>query len=92
MTTFITRVELHGARYTDYETLHAAMAQAGFRRNVLGSDGKWYQLPTAEYAIDTANNASSVRDTAKRAANATGCSSWVIAIQADVMAWYLQAA
>lgn len=92
MTTFMTRVELHSATYADYEQLHAAMARIGFRRTVLGSDGKRYQLPTAEYCIDSTNDAAWVRDQARGAADSTGRSSWVVAAQADAMAWYLQAA
>ncbi len=92
MAKFVTRVELHGATYADYETLHTAMAAVGFRRSVLGTDGKWYQLPTAEYSIDTDNDLAWVRDAARRAANTTGRSSWVVSVKSDGMAWYLQPA
>ena len=49
MASFTVRVELHQATWVDYETLHAAMAQKGFSRQIKGDDGKTYQLPLAEY-------------------------------------------
>jgi hypothetical protein len=89
MTTFIVRVELHGASESDYERLHVAMAQLGFLRNVIGSDGNTYRLPTAEYRIESANTVETVRDLARGAANTTGRSSWVLAVASAGMAWYL---
>jgi hypothetical protein len=46
---FLVRVELHKATDDDYDTLHDAMEARGFERSVQGSNGTWYQLPTAEY-------------------------------------------
>ena len=49
MSQFTVRVELHGAQWVDYETLHAAMERQGFSRVIKGPDGRTYQLPSAEY-------------------------------------------
>lgn len=50
MSRFITRGELHKAKYpTDYEALHTAMKKQGFLKEIEGSDNKMYELPTAEY-------------------------------------------
>ena len=49
MRVFITRVELHGGSEDDYQTLHEAMEQRAFVRQILGQDGIWYHLPTATY-------------------------------------------
>jgi hypothetical protein len=45
----ISRVELHGASYQQYETLHGIMEGRGFSRLIRGDDGVWYKLPPAEY-------------------------------------------
>jgi Endoribonuclease GhoS len=92
MTTFITRVELHGADYNDYQNLHAAMARAGFVRTIVGDDGQTYKLPTAEYRIESSSTALLVRDAAKTAANTTGRNSWVLTSQSVTTAWYLDSA
>jgi len=91
MSNYITRVELHGATYEDYEKLHAAMASAGFTRKVRADDGTIYQLPTAEYFVDSSLDVAAIRDAARAAANTTGRSSWVLAVKSDAMAWYLAA-
>jgi hypothetical protein len=49
MPQFITRIELHGARGEDYFRLHSVMESRGFSRKILGGDGMYYLLPTAEY-------------------------------------------
>jgi len=51
MAQFITRVELHGATYKDYETLHAGMLAQGFRKTITGDDGVSYQLPQRSILI-----------------------------------------
>jgi hypothetical protein len=44
MALFTTRVELHNASYSDYETLHAAMERRGFSRRITSDSGKTYRL------------------------------------------------
>lgn len=72
MAQFIVRVELHGAVYSaDYDTLHTAMASAGFS-HVISANGSKYYLPTAEYVISSTSPRSQVLASAKSAAAKTG--------------------
>jgi hypothetical protein len=50
MASFITRVELHSATHSDYETLHSEMGREGFLRTIVSDQGVRYHLPTAEYS------------------------------------------
>ena len=87
MAKFLVRVELHGATWDDYETLHAEMAARGFSRRVTGEDGRTYQLPTAEYIIRTDLGLESVRTLASEGAQMTGRKSGVIAAEYSRSAW-----
>jgi hypothetical protein len=87
MSQFITRVELHHATADDYETLHAAMARAGFSRTIQGSDGVTYHLPWAEYYANTTSTIEQVRSAAVSAANTTGRTSAVLVSQSIQIAW-----
>lgn len=87
MAKFITRVELHHASYDDYEQLHAEMAARGFSRQISGSDGQTYQLPTAEYVISSSSELSHVRSLASAAAKNTGRKFGVIVAQYSGSAW-----
>lgn len=78
MADFMTRVELHGATYQDYETLHRSMEAEGFSRLIRGSDGTVYHLPTAEYVRSVAATIDQVRESARRAATTTGKSHAVL--------------
>lgn len=49
MSTFMVRVELHGAKPEDYEALHEKMEYAGYQRTITADSGREYQLPDAEY-------------------------------------------
>jgi len=84
---YLVRVELHGASYSDYENLHRAMAARGFSRTLRGSDGALYQLPTAEYVIDTTQASDAVRSQAGAAAASTGCSHGILVARYD-WAWW----
>jgi hypothetical protein len=77
MSRFIVRVELHGAPEPAYELLHELMGNAGFARTIWGS-GKEYHLPSATYCAETSDAATTVRQVAKQAADATGYSNGVI--------------
>lgn len=46
---FITRVELHDAKSSDYEKLHSAMRSRGFSQTITADNGVMYHLPPAEY-------------------------------------------
>ena len=87
MAKFMVRVELHGARRDDYETLHSEMADRGFSREVTSGDGVTYQLPTAEYVIREEAALDVVRSLAAEAAKTTGRKSAVIVAEYSRSAW-----
>ena len=72
MASFLVRIELHNATWADYDLLHAQMDYRGFSREITGSDGLAYQLPTAEYKIQTKATLEQVRSLAAEAAKSTG--------------------
>lgn len=87
MAKYLVRVELHRASWDDYETLHAEMEYRGFSREITGDNGRTYQLPTAEYVIDTDSGLEGVRSLAASAAQATGRQFGVIAAEYSRSAW-----
>jgi hypothetical protein len=87
MAMFTTRVELHSATYADYETLHESMRQKGFSREISGSNGLVYQLPTAEYYCEGAIAQSTVLTAAQQAAATTGRSAAVLVTEAVSSSW-----
>lgn len=73
MSSFIVRVELHGAlTEAVYTQLHNSMASAGFGRTISAGDGHSYWLPTAMYTINSTASAESIRIAAANAATVTG--------------------
>lgn len=89
MANFLTRVELHQARGSDYDELHRLMAAQNFRRHIQASDGRRYQLPTAEYWCHGNLSASDVREIARAAASKTGLGFWIIVAEYSSASWYL---
>ena len=87
MSSYLVRVELHGANWNDYETLHSEMAVRGFSREITGNNGLIYQLPTAEYVIRTNDALEEVRELAAQAANSTGRKFGVIVAEYSRSAW-----
>jgi hypothetical protein len=87
MAKFLVRVELHGASWDDYETLHAEMGERGFSREVTGDNGRTYQLPTAEYVIHTDSGLEAVRTLAANGAETTGRKFGVIVAEYSRSAW-----
>ncbi len=87
MARFITRVELHNANYSDYETLHKAMEAEGFSRLIQESDGTWYYLPTAEYYRICTLTLQQVLDSAERAASKTQRKYGVILSETTSSTW-----
>jgi hypothetical protein len=93
MSTFITRVELHGTSHQEqpYQILHAAMIQEGFTKTIKGDDGSVYYLPTAEYLLKvTENPRGDVYAAAQRAASKTGKTFWIIVTQSAGMTFLLK--
>jgi photosystem II stability/assembly factor-like uncharacterized protein len=87
MTNFTVRVELHKATWDDYETLHAAMGNHEFSRDITADDGNTYHLPTAEYNISTSQNRSSVLASAKTAASQTGKKASILVTESAGRTW-----
>jgi len=57
---FSVRVELQPA--ADYDALHKAMWNAGFRRFWVSNGGKKYKLPTGSYVIASSSSPAQIRD------------------------------
>ncbi len=87
MTQFTTRLELHNTSSEDYETLHEAMSNEGFSRQITSDEGVTYHLPTAEYDFRGSENRSSVLDKAKRAAASTGRSHGILVTELAGRTW-----
>jgi len=87
MAKYLVRVELHGATWNDYEKLHSEMSYRGFSREVTSDDGGTYQLPTAEYVIQTSAGLEGVRGLAAEAAKTTGRKFGVIVAEYTRSAW-----
>jgi hypothetical protein len=87
MASFTTRVELHSASYSDYETLHAAMARRGFSRQIAADNGTVYQLPTAEYDKKGDFTKQQVLGLAQAAATETGKAFAVLVTQSESRIW-----
>lgn len=86
MANFTTRVELHQAEETDYNTLHDAMNAEGFTRTISSSDGT-YHLPTAEYNYNGSLTKSEVLDAAERASASTGKKHGILVTESNGRTW-----
>jgi hypothetical protein len=87
MSSFTTRVELHSATYSDYETLHSAMQAEGFSRVIRADNGTIYHLPTAEYDRSGELTNNQVLQSAQRAAAKTGRTYAVLVTNANSRTW-----
>jgi hypothetical protein len=87
MASFTVRIELHQAEWRDYDTLHAAMEQRGFSRQITADDGQIYQMPWAEYNGSGNFTSVQVRDIARVAAGTTGKQNSVLVTEAASRAW-----
>src|SRR5438128_1328616 len=87
MPTFTVRVELHDAADDDYETLHSAMERSGFSRQITGSDGDVYHLPTAEYERKGSLTRQEVLDSANGAASTTGKKHGILVTESAGRKW-----
>lgn len=59
MSTFLARIELHGASATDYENLHERLSALGFSRVVTADNGSRLRLPDATYTYTSGSLSSS---------------------------------
>lgn len=88
MAKFTVRVELHRAVAEDYEKLHTAMEDGGFTMTITSSDGKVYQLPSAEYRYTSnTEDAGDVRDKAFNIAKAIKPKPSVLVTDAKSTSW-----
>jgi len=79
MSHYLTRIELHTAVFPDdYNTLHKAMRLKGFSNSIQATDGKIYELPTAEYYMISNSTLEQVYNLAVEAANTIGKKYWII--------------
>jgi len=84
---YTVRVELHGASYADYQSLHQYMARQGFSRTIQGDDGVVYKLPPAEYVITATLTGNDVLQRARAAAAGTNRSAEIVVATTDAWAW-----
>jgi hypothetical protein len=63
------------------------MEREGFSRLIRGSDGNWYQMPTAEYNREGSLSIDMVRESAARAAASTGCMFAILVSESTSRAW-----
>ena len=87
MAQFTVRIELHEARWADYDTLHAAMAQHGFSRLITSDQGRTYQLPWAEYDCTGNFTSMQVLGIAQTAAATTGKKTSILVTEVRSRAW-----
>lgn len=84
---FVVRVELHDvperkAREV-YDNFHTSMEKAGFKKQVLASNKKWYRLPDATYVAHGDFEVATVRAIAAEVANGTSYRSSLIVFRCD---------
>lgn len=73
MSKYTIRVELHNyPQEHDYQILHDAMAQKGFSKYIVDSDGGRFHLPLAEYNCDFEGDKYDVLAEAEGAAKKVG--------------------
>jgi hypothetical protein len=88
MGNFTTRVELHGANWSDYEALHREMAARGFSQQIISSAGQTYKLPPAEYTYSGAETKEAILAKAKEAASRVKSSYAVLVTEWGSCTWY----
>lgn len=87
MATFITRVEIPGGDWKDYEKLHTTMEANGFSRIILGKDGNRYYLPTGEYETTGSATIQTIYTKARAAASKTDKPFHLLVMESKNMMW-----
>ncbi|WP_154912231.1 type V toxin-antitoxin system endoribonuclease antitoxin GhoS [Pseudomonas fluorescens] len=86
MKEFTVRVELHKAESDDYEQLHEKMESKGFSREVTGSSGTIYRLPSAEYIYESSTESGNeVAGKVKKIADSIKNNSGVLVTESEGM-------
>lgn len=88
MAKFTVRVELHDANSEDYDNLHKKMEAKGYSREI-SSNGKTYQLPSAEYICEKNLEVTAVRDEVKEIAKSVKPAPNILVTKSDGRAWNL---
>lgn len=89
MARFIVRVEMLAADSDDYASLHTAMESAGYSREIQGSGGDLFHLPTAEYTVVKSSTASQIREEVKLIAQKIRSKFYVLVSECSDTAWWL---
>jgi hypothetical protein len=87
MAEFTVRVELHLANQDDYDTLHSAMEEEGFSRQIKSDSGTRYHLPTAEYNRTSSKTRQQILDSAAAAADTTGKKYGILVTESAGRTW-----
>lgn len=90
MSTYLARVELHGAQSDDYEPLHQYMRSIGFERTMPHGDGSLNQLPDGTYISGSGGDLTKIREQiSSYADHLTVRRASVFVCQFDQCSWYL---
>lgn len=89
MAEYMIRVVLHGAAGDDYAKLHEAMEASGAARQIRADDGEFYDLPDAEYYLETDRSGTDVRDIAVSIASKVRLGPSVLVSKATAFFWRL---
>jgi hypothetical protein len=87
MALFMARIELHSSTYQDYANLHSYMAAEGYATSIVGSDGRTYQLPPAEYHLNGGYTCDQALEKMKRAAQRTLKNFAAVVSEATAISW-----
>jgi hypothetical protein len=87
MARFTVRVELHKAESDDYDALHDAMKEAGFKDTIQNDEGVSFQLPPAEYNYVGEATRQQVLNKAVAAAKTTGKKSSTLVTESAGRVW-----
>lgn len=90
MAEYMIRIVLHGADGEEYDQLHEEMEAAGASRSIRADDGKLYDLPNAEYYLETERLGADVRDIVVEIAAAIRPDPSVLVCKATAFFWRLQ--
>jgi hypothetical protein len=74
---------LRGADSSDYDRLHEEMEGLSFEREVVSQSGETYQLPDAEYMVETNAPIDKIIEAAQHAAREVGKDAAVLVSEAD---------
>ncbi len=89
MADFIIRIELHNPGPDSYDQLHAQLAAVNVRRDIIATDGRTYQLPSATYRYEGDYLLDAVRDWIIEQVTPIHGNFWVLVTQAAGSAWRL---